>query len=48
LEGGDDVLQEVGEGGREDDIVDLEEVRSIQVVMEDEHGGIRLGLDKSL
>ena len=48
LEGGDDALQEVVRGGREDDVVDLEEVRSVQAATKDEQGSVRLGLDEAL
>jgi hypothetical protein len=46
LEGGDDASQEAAGGGCEDNVVDVEEVRRLQAAMEDEQGGVRLGLDQ--
>lgn len=39
---------EVGGGGRDDDVVDVEEVRHVQAATEDEQRGVRLGLDEAL
>lgn len=48
LEGRDDAPQELEGGGRENNVVDIEEVRRVQASTEDEQGGIRLGLDKTM
>jgi hypothetical protein len=48
LKGADHVLKKVGGGRHEHDVVDVEqEVDDVVIVLVDEHGHVRLGLNKA-
>lgn len=42
------LVQEIMGGGRDDDVVDIKEVRRAQTATEDEQGGVCPGLNEAL